>query len=199
MSGLAERLRNCLEDECYPVLPGVRDAAVAIAISDEPEPQLLLIRRTEDLRLNPGEIAFPGGKSEPEDGDLRTTALREAWEEVALPAAAFRFCGNLPRRQTLAGIGVVAMVGVVPPALPLRADPSEVAAVIRLPLAGFADPANLRIDRIWLEGRPRGVARYNIGAHLIWGMTASFIVELVNRLYDAGLAGITIDPPGARP
>lgn len=186
MSALAERLRSCLSSDRHPRGHGGVGAAVTMAITDEVRPQLLLIRRTQALRLNPGEIAFPGGKAEPADADLYTTALREAEEEVALPESAFHFCGSLPARQTLSGLSVVAMVGVVPPALALRPDPGEVDALLWYPLADFANPGSLRIDRFRHAGEERAIARYNIGAEMVWGMTAGYIVELVNRLCGAG-------------
>jgi 8-oxo-dGTP pyrophosphatase MutT (NUDIX family) len=199
VTDLEQRLRACLSGDRHPRGQGKLNAAVVMALTDEAQPRLLLIRRTQALRLNPGEVAFPGGKAEPADGDLYTTALREAAEEVALPESAFRFCGSLPPRQTLGGLSVVAMVGLVPPALApgggrdghspaplLRPDPSEVDALLWYPLALFAEPGRLRIDRFRHAGQERTVARYNIGPEMIWGMTAGYIVELVNRLWDTG-------------
>ena len=61
-------------------------AAVLIALIDRPEPTLLLTRRASHLSQHPGQVAFPGGKAEPDDSNLLATALREAEEEVALPS-----------------------------------------------------------------------------------------------------------------
>lgn len=173
--------------ERYPVETGSREAAVALALTDEVEPRLLLIRRSLALMLNPGEVAFPGGKAEAGDPDLFTTALREAEEEVALPRTRFDFCGSLSRRVTLGGLGVVGMVGVIPHDLALVPDPGEVTELICIPLSRFADRGALHVDRIWFNGESRLLARYQFDGRMIWGMTAGFIVELVNRLYDAGL------------
>src|SRR5690606_35152092 len=74
----AAQLRRCLDQHRYPIAEPKGHAAVMIALTDEPEPQMLLIRRSLNLVLHPGEIAFPGGKAEAGDGDLLNTACREA-------------------------------------------------------------------------------------------------------------------------
>lgn len=183
---LALRLRQCLEQSPASIASKHGQAAVAMALSDEPEPRLLLIRRSLNLSLHPGEIALPGGKLEPGDADLCAAAVREAWEEVALPPEQFQNCGSLTPRLSMSGIGVTAFVGVVPPQLLLRADPREVDELIHVPLAWFADSRNLRADCIWRGGASRVTARYQYGDYTIWGMTGAFILDLVNRFYNVG-------------
>lgn len=185
---LAERLRRCLEPVPAPLAGARGQAAVLLALTDEPQPHLLLIRRSLQLALHPGEIAFPGGKLEPGDADLRAAALREAWEEVALPAARFEYCGSLSPRISMSGLAVGAFVGVVPVGLPLLADPAEVEELILVPLAYFAQPASLRVDQVWRRGVHRRTPRWQYENFTIWGMTAGFILDLVNRLYGAGLS-----------
>jgi 8-oxo-dGTP pyrophosphatase MutT (NUDIX family) len=196
---LAARLRRCLDQNPYPFTAPSGRAAVLIALTDEPAPELLLIRRGLHLTLHPGEIALPGGKAEAEDADLLATAQREAWEEVRLPPSSFEYCGSLAPRITLTGLDVVAMVGVVPPGLPLRADPGEVDEIIAVPLAHFAAAEHLRVDWIWRRGGHRAIARYHYTRpgqpeQMVWGMTGSFIVELVNRFYDARLEPAILAP-----
>jgi 8-oxo-dGTP pyrophosphatase MutT (NUDIX family) len=124
---------------------------------------------------------------EPADADLRVTALREAWEEVALPEQSFQFCGNLTPRTSMMGLAVTAVVGIIPADLPLYADAGEVDELIRAPLHFFADADNLRTDRVMRNGSYRLAARYQYLHYTIWGITAGFIVELVNRLYGTNL------------
>lgn len=199
---LATQLRRCLDQQRYPIAEPKGQAAVMIALTDEPEPQMLLIRRSLNLVLHPGEIAFPGGKAEAGDGDLLGTACRESWEEIGLPPAQFEFCGSLAPRLTLTNLDVVAMVGLVPPGLPLRADPGEVDEIIPVQLAHFARPDQLRVDWVWRRGGHRAIARFHYprpgrAPDMVWGMTGSFIVELVNRFYDAGLDPAILAPRGA--
>lgn len=196
---LAAQLRRCLDQNPYPIAEPKGQAAVMIALTDEPQPQMLLIRRSLNLLLHPGEIAFPGGKAEAGDADLLTTACREAWEEISLPPDFFEYCGSLAPRITLTGLDVVAMVGLVPPGLALRADPGEVDELMAVPLAHFAQPGQLRVDWVWRRGGSRAIARFHYqrpghAPDMVWGMTGSFIVELVNRFYDAGLEPAILAP-----
>lgn len=184
---LYERLRANLEQDLSPLVAGGGQAAVLMAISDAPDPELLLIRRGLQLPTHPGEIALPGGKVEPVDADLLATALRESWEEVALHPAQFRCCGFLAPRISMTGLAVTAVVGLVPPDVALRSDPREVDELIRVPLRFFADGANLRTDRVARGSTCRVAARYQYQHYTIWGITAGFIVELVNRCYGAEL------------
>ena len=55
------------------------DAAVLIALTDQPEPEVILTVRAAHLRSHPGEVAFPGGKRDPGDRSLVETALREGY------------------------------------------------------------------------------------------------------------------------
>jgi 8-oxo-dGTP pyrophosphatase MutT (NUDIX family) len=184
---LFESLQAVLEQQLSPLVAGAGQAAVLMALSDGPDPELLLIRRGLQLPTHPGEIALPGGKVEPADADLLATALRESWEEVALRADQFRCCGYLTPRTSMTGLAVTAVVGLVPDRVELRADAREVDELIRVPLRFFADGANLRTDRVARHGNFRVAARYQYRHYTIWGITAGFIVELVNRLYGAEL------------
>lgn len=183
---LVDRLRGLLDP--LPTAPQntVGYAAVLLTLTDEPDPQLWLIRRSYHLMLHAGQMAFPGGKGEAGDFNLLHTALREAEEEVALPHAQVVPCGALSVQRTLTGYNVAPFVGVVAPDVPLIGDPSEVAAVVRLPLVDFADGGNLFTDRGWRNSQMRALPRYQMGSFMVWGMTARFIVELVNRFYGAG-------------
>lgn len=184
---LYDRLRASLQQDLSPLVAGAGQAAVLMALSDAPEPELLLIRRGLQLPTHPGEIALPGGKVEPADADLLATALRESWEEVALRPEQFRCCGYLTPRTSMTGLAVTAVVGLVPPDVELRPDASEVDELIRIPLRFFADGANLRTDRVARRGTCRIAARYQYRHYTVWGITAGFIVELVNRFHGADL------------
>jgi 8-oxo-dGTP pyrophosphatase MutT (NUDIX family) len=177
------------EQEQIPCPPLVerRQAAVLLALTDEEAPRLLMIRRALHLPTHPGEIAFPGGKRDEEDSDIFTTAVREAWEEVALPSESVRYAGMLEPRASLTDLQVTAIVGVIPPNLPLRAHVGEVAEILFVPLSFFADPKNLRADRTFWNGEERITARFQYEHYTIWGLSARFIVDLTNRLYNASL------------
>ena len=93
------------------------EAAVLVALTDEARPSVLLGRRGEHLKHHPGEIAFPGGKREPEDTTPWVTAKREALEEVGIPAEQVHPLGELQPLITRTGFEVHPCVARIPLAL----------------------------------------------------------------------------------
>ncbi len=127
-------------------------AAVLAAIVDRPEPGLLLTRRNEALRNHAGQIAFAGGRADPGDSGPVDTALREAWEEIAMPRDAVTVIGCDATYLTITHFAIVPVVGIVPArsaAVPLEC---EVADIFEVPLEPCArsrqpSPARRRVPR----------------------------------------------------
>ena len=124
---LAERLRTALAagHSEYPVLlPGDhaeldlslprQPAAVLVAVTDGAEPGVILTQRTAMLRRHAGQIAFPGGRIDPEDAGPIEAALREAEEEIALPRASAEVVGVADRYRSVTGYEVTPVLAVVP-------------------------------------------------------------------------------------
>lgn len=63
----------------------LRRASVAVILDDPESPSVLLIKRADRVG-DPwsGQVAFPGGKAQEEDGTLKETAIRETREEVGI-------------------------------------------------------------------------------------------------------------------
>jgi 8-oxo-dGTP pyrophosphatase MutT (NUDIX family) len=161
------------------------------------EPHVVLTRRRADLRRHAGEISFPGGRHDPEDSDLRETALREAEEEIGLARAEVSVLGELPPVSTfVTGYLIHPFVGLIPVGRsPIgrrwRASPGEVDAVLELPLGA------LREGRTRTRMERRGVSfetdAYIVGENLIWGATARILDDLFERL-DSFLTTPSQDP-----
>ena len=157
-------------------------AAVLVPVTDRAEPGVILTRRTDTMRRHAGQVAFPGGRVDPEDADTVVAALREAEEEVGLPRSAVEVAGLADRYRTVTGYEVTPVVGVVPPDLPLPPHEVEVASVFEVPLAFLLDPANqVRGSAEW-RGERRDYWQITYGDHRIWGATAAMIVNLSRRL-----------------
>lgn len=157
-------------------------AAVLVAITERAEPGLILTQRTETLRRHAGQVAFPGGRVDPEDADVVAAALREAQEEIALPPSAVRIIGTTDRYRTGTGFDITPVIGIVPPDLMLIPSEAEVAAVFEVPLAFVLDPANHREASAEWQGRTRSFYEIHWGDRRIWGATAGMIVNLSRRL-----------------
>ncbi len=192
---LAGRLRAALEaaQEDGPVLlagdhfdfdPAVagNPAAVLIGVTDRAEPGVILTQRTETLRRHAGQVAFPGGRVDPEDDGPVDAALREAEEEIALPASLVEVVGTADRYRTVTGYEVTPVIGVIPPDLTLVPAEAEVAAVFEVPLAFLLDSANHVEATALYQGRERRYYEILWGERRIWGATAAMIVNLSRRL-----------------
>lgn len=163
------------------------EAAVLVALTDEDLPRVVLGRRAMHLPLHPGEIAFPGGKREPEDASPWMTARREAQEEVGLPGESVAPLGELAPLLTRTGFSVHPCVARVPATLELVVDPGEFDSVFLQPLALFAERDLFRLEAMRSEERLRMVPHYHIDDDDIWGVTAAVLAQLANVAYDAGL------------
>lgn len=174
-------------DGLLPAGTRLRPAAVLVPLVERSGgPRVLLTRRTEALRLHPGQVSFPGGRIEPDDRDPVSAALREASEEVGLEAGLSHPQGYLDAFATITGFHVYPVVARVDDAFRPRPDPGEVAEAFEVPLAFLLDPANLRTVQLPYQGRLRQVFEFRHGGHRIWGATAAMLLNLRRRLEAAG-------------
>jgi len=158
-------------------------AAVLVAITDRAEPGVLLTVRREHLRTHAGQIAFPGGRIDPEDADAAAAAVREAEEEIGLPPAAVTVWGAADPYRTITGYEVVPILAQVAPDLALAPHEAEVADWFEAPLAFLLDPANQRAIEAEFRGRVRTYFEIMWEDRRIWGATAAMIVNLSRRLH----------------
>lgn len=162
-------------------------AAVLVPIILEPTPRILLTRRADHLRQHGGQVSFPGGRIDASDASAEAAALREAWEEIALPPAAVDIVGRLSPMHTGTGFLVTPVVGIVAPGVPLHPAADEVADILTLPLSVLLDPAQPKRQRMKLKsGDWRDIWVWPHDDHYIWGATAAILLDLAQRLRDHG-------------
>ncbi|MEO7152625.1 MAG: CoA pyrophosphatase [Burkholderiaceae bacterium] len=166
-------------------------ASVLVPLVLRDDLSVLLTQRTDHLTSHPGQISFPGGRTEPGDADAVATALREAHEEIGLPAAAVDVLGSLPIYTTGTGFVVTPVIGLVDPAFEPLVDPFEVAEVFEVPLAYLMSPAHHQRHRVEVGGVAReflsmpyqGVdAQGAPRRYFIWGATAAMLRNLYRFL-----------------
>jgi 8-oxo-dGTP pyrophosphatase MutT (NUDIX family) len=178
-------------------VPGRTDAAVLVPIYlQKRQLHLVFTKRRDDLRRHPGEISFPGGRREEHERDLWTTALREAEEEIGLPASAVTIIGALQPTPTIAtGYAVYPFVGLIESTRDWVPSAREVAEVLELAVPALV--TGYRRRRLLRRGLPVRTDTYVVGDHLIWGATARIVADLLDRLAVLGLAGDSGHPPEA--
>jgi 8-oxo-dGTP pyrophosphatase MutT (NUDIX family) len=163
------------------------EAAVLLPITRSEEPELVLTLRASGLSTHGGEVAFPGGRRDPEDPDLIFTALREAQEEIGLPPGLVEVVGPLSPLISKHGIKATPYVGLIPDFVEYTPNDGEIAAVFSVPLDFFRQDVREHTHRIDYQGRSWYVPSYRFGEYKIWGLTAIMIVELMNLLFDSGI------------
>jgi len=191
MTALGDRLRQALAAPAaepplegdYPELRAEADidAAVLIAITNRPQPGVILTVRREHLRTHAGQIAFPGGRVDPGENPVRT-ALREAHEEILLEPTAVDVIATIEPYCTVTGYVVTPALGVIPPDLPLEPHEDEVADWFEAPLDFLLDPANQQLRTALFQGVERHYYEIMWNDRRIWGATAAIIVNLSRRL-----------------
>jgi len=157
-------------------------SAVLVAITDRPEPGLILTQRSAKLRNHAGQVAFPGGRIDPDDADAVAAALREAEEEIALAPSLVDVIGTTDPYRTHSGFAIVPVLAVIPPDIPLVPHPHEVDEIFEVPLAYALDPARRTQHEIEWEGEVRHYHEIVWEDRRIWGVTAAILVNLCYRL-----------------
>lgn len=158
-------------------------AAVLVAFQETPGGlQVLLTKRASHLKHHAGQIAFPGGKVDPDDESPTAAALREAEEEIGLPRAHVEVLGVSEPHETVTGYRVTTVLGRVSAPFVARPEAGEVDEVFAVPLSHLADPSSYRIEgRYWL-GQWRRYYVVPYGPYYIWGATARILRALADRM-----------------
>jgi 8-oxo-dGTP pyrophosphatase MutT (NUDIX family) len=160
-----------------------RPAAVLMALREGVQPRLVFTVRNDTLQAHAGQVAFPGGRSDPDDGGAAlTTALRESEEEIGLDRSLVTPLGYLDRFETISGYCVTPVVARIAAEAQLYPAPAEVAEVFEVPLAFFLERSNMRRYTMEFRGHRRSMVEFVHGGHRIWGATAAMLFNLLQRM-----------------
>ena len=194
-SALKERMIRALSLELEYTervkLPGGKLASVLICLgwsTEATEPSILVVKRADTGGAHSGQMAFPGGMSEPEESaselGVVTTALRETEEEVGIPPQTVEVLGQLPRLTTVTGFDVTPVVGIL--TLPfekliLKVDPAEIQEAIWIPWSVLTSTETYQKEWVSFATVRYPIHVYQVGPHRIWGATGSMIKNLLDR------------------
>jgi 8-oxo-dGTP pyrophosphatase MutT (NUDIX family) len=167
-----------------PKLKPPKAAAVLVpVVNHRPQATILLTQRVDTLRAHSGQIAFPGGRIDPEDASPATAAIREAWEEIGLDATHITPLGYLDPYLTGTGYLVIPTVALVTPPFHLTINPSEVHDAFEVPLAFLMQPDKHQRHSRMFGGTLREFYAMPYAERYIWGATAGMLRNLYERLY----------------
>jgi 8-oxo-dGTP pyrophosphatase MutT (NUDIX family) len=164
--------------------PEARPAAVALILVEQSGGLEALFIKRAARAGDPwsGQVAFPGGRHDPEDGDLLVTAIRETREETGVELSDAERLGVLddlyPRTPTLPPVRVRPFVFALPARRPLVAT-AEVERAFWVPLARIVEPGVRRDVKLLVGGVERVFPAYDLGEDVIWGMTERILTPFL--------------------
>ena len=163
---------------------GRRAAVAAVLRPVQGDTEVLLIRRA-DRPGDPGSghMALPGGHHEPDDADLRHTAIRETLEEVGLDLREYDYLGQLDElaataRGKLVGMTITPHVFALGTELPVLQPNHEVAELVWGSLGRMFRGEVDAIKELSYGGELRRLPAFDVQGHLVWGMTHSMLRSL---------------------
>lgn len=160
---------------------GARGSAVLAPIyeDDDGELHIVLTRRASHLRSHSGEVSFPGGGQD-EGETFLETALREAFEEVALTDPVEPL-GELDHLQTITSRGfIVPFVGLLPGRPILTASPDEVAHILHVSFAELLLDEVYREEWWLLPPGERPLYFFELVGDTVWGATGNMLHNLLS-------------------
>jgi 8-oxo-dGTP pyrophosphatase MutT (NUDIX family) len=160
----------------------LRAGVLVPLIQGESGCDLLFTKRTETVETHKGQISFVGGVMDSTDADIIQTALREANEEIGIPASSVEILSILDDLATPTGFIITPVVGMLESLPALKPNAEEVEEVFHAPLAFFADPRNGRKETRLVRGKYHEIWIFDYDRHVIWGATAMIVRMLLGRL-----------------
>ncbi len=160
------------------------NAAVLIGMVERQEGVcVVLTKRAERLTSHSGQVAFPGGKIDAEDGSPEAAAMREAEEEIGLENRHVDILGRLPDYYSGSGFRIAPILAIIDPAASISANLDEVDYVFEVPLAFLMNSDNHKTGSRMFDGSERFYLEMPYKEHFIWGVTAGIIRVMHDRVF----------------
>ena len=166
-------------------------AAVALLLQPQVDDLHILFIHRAHHPQDPwsGHMAFPGGRKDPEDADLRITIHRETKEEVGIDLDLHgEYLGRMGELQAMArgrpiSMTVAPFVYLISSEAPPQPDPIEVQDTIWVPLA-FMQQGEVEslVHRPMPDGTTLEVPALVYGGKTIWGLTYRMLREFLELI-----------------
>jgi 8-oxo-dGTP pyrophosphatase MutT (NUDIX family) len=182
-----QKIREILSSRQRQVIfkEGYRKSAVLVPIyENKGEQHFVLTKRTQGVMYHKGQISFPGGAYDKEDGELKATALREAYEEIGINPDCVEILGNLDDQVTYTSNFVITpFVGAIPYPVKFKVSYREVEELIEVPVSALLIPSAYVPETTDDNGKSYPWGHYLYGNHKITGITARMLKQIVDLVF----------------
>jgi len=144
--------------------------------------EILLTKRSNNLKNHPGQIAFPGGKKDQIDSSPIETALRETQEEIGLNPKNVEIIASLPSHKTATGFVIKPYLGLINQPFSETLRQGEVDEIFTVPYEYTLNEKNFSIQTRKWNGSQRSYYVVPYGPYYIWGATARILLNLSRAL-----------------
>ena len=144
--------------------------------------EILLTKRSNNLKNHPGQIAFPGGKKDQIDSSPIETALRETQEEVGLNPKNVEIIASLPSHKTATGFVIKPYLGLINQPFSETLRQGEVDEIFTVPYEYILKEKNFSIQTRKWNGSQRSYYVVPYGPYYVWGATARILLNLSRAL-----------------
>lgn len=157
-----------------------REAAVVGLIQQLPkqETQIILIKRNEYEGAHSGQMAFPGGKKDSFDIDLRETATREVYEEIGIELQPKDLKPLKPHWVMVSNYWVQPYYAIVNKKLEFSLNKREINRIFEIPVSFFKDPKQIDKHQLTIQDQLVWAPRFVYEDQVIWGATALFLYQM---------------------
>ncbi|MGZ7040060.1 MAG: CoA pyrophosphatase, partial [Thermoanaerobaculia bacterium] len=162
--------------------PEHRRACVLIPLLRDHGWSLLFSRRAENMAAHSGQIAFPGGAVEAGES-LADAAIREAEEEVGIPARNVELIGRLDDVITNSGFLVAPFAGIVHDRVEYVLQAREVAEVFEVPIDALLHPSKPDVRYVTFRDRRYPAYSYTHEQYDIWGLTGRMLKSFLDLVW----------------
>ncbi|MFD2588262.1 NUDIX hydrolase [Croceitalea marina] len=158
-----------------------RAAVMALFYPDKANAtQLLLILRKTYKGVHSNQIGFPGGKVEPQDSNLKVTALRETEEEVGVSPKRIEVLKELTELYIPpSNFMVQPYLGIYADPKPFKIQETEVEEIVEVQLSDFMNEDNLISQNLTTSyATNMKVPAFKLNGYVVWGATAMMLSEI---------------------
>jgi 8-oxo-dGTP pyrophosphatase MutT (NUDIX family) len=159
----------------------IQSSVLFLLFVEDEKIKTIVIRRPVTMKNHAGQIAFPGGKVEPDDIDIIETALRETKEEIGIGPENIQIIGKLsPIYLEISNFIINPVIGWCKKNPEFLIDNTEVASVHILDIEELLKPETMIIQNVETLSGLLAVPGFSIDGLFIWGATSMIISEFID-------------------